>query len=221
MKSQKSILRLSIITIVTTCSVAAQRPPAQNLGTLHVTVVDHLGKPYPKSEIGRVRLESLDGKVDLSDRFSELTATEIPYGEYFVVIRNGLLTTGKRFVRIKSADTYLRVGMRYSAEGDVGLRLSSDEPLRGRLVPPPKDGSGWWVRIDALYFDYKLDAPIAADGKFEVTGLDEGSFLVSIFENSTLKISKSVNVNSGWIEELSEARTGDTRLILDMCDGCK
>jgi hypothetical protein len=194
----------------------------QPLSRLTIEVVNHLGVDFAAADIGQISVKTSDGRYDVSNRVKGLVATGIPYGDYIVLVWvKGFNNPGRRQVRVRSPETFVKVGTRWPFEFEAGLRTSGIQPLKGTLQPPPSQSDRWWIRIDGLYLDYRLDVPMASDGKFSVENLDQGSFLVSVFDGSILKIAKAINIHDGWIDELSVAGAGDLKLVLDNCDGCK
>jgi hypothetical protein len=168
-----------------TAQTASSLPQA----TLHVEVFDAFGHRAKAKEI---RLHSLDHKHDLASSAGGEVIKGVPYGEYQLAAWDRWGNAARRKVTVNTPEVWVFVGITIVI-GDH-LWPPGDLSVHGEVRPVPGD-AGWWLRIEGVYTDVKRDTPVSAEGQFSIGGLEEGAYLVELFEGPMLRHVEPLELN--------------------------
>jgi hypothetical protein len=159
---------------------------------------------YGKAEDGRVVIEALtafgepieNAHIELLQRGSRKSftsafrgnvAAHIPYGSYDARIEAPGFVGVEREIRVYQSETSVRVDLR------VGSECGGYASLQGTIEPAPRHRRLWAKFVPVRGSD-GVEAPVAPDGKFSVAGLDDGSYLVIVLDDTSIIHIQTVEV---------------------------
>jgi hypothetical protein len=93
----------------------------------------------------------------------------------------------EREIRVYQPDTSVRVDLRVASE------CSSYASLQGTIEPAPHHRR-LWAKVASVRGSVGVEAPIASDGKFSVAGLDDGTYLVIVLDDTSVIHTQTVEV---------------------------
>jgi hypothetical protein len=168
--------------------------PAQRglpVATIHIEAVGPFGAPIRDAV---VRLLTTDRKRDLSAVERAPTISNVPYGEYIVVASDRGGAVAEREIIVNANEVWVRIGLGFP----TGNRAwpGGDLSISGDLVPCPADLRNWWVRIEGVFLHFSRESPLLDRGRFSITGLEMGTYLVEIFEGGKLRYAEALDIDT-------------------------
>ncbi len=162
------------------------------LATVHVEVFGPFGSQIKASRI-QLHLYTRDGKRDLVTA-SRGSITGVPYGVYRLSASDGSLGLGERELVVNTKEVWARVGVAFAIGDRIGP--AGNLAISGEITPKPKPSGDWWVRVEGVFLQVRKEGPILGSGKFSVEGLDMGTYLVEIYDNSRLRRVEEIEIDS-------------------------
>lgn len=162
-----------------------ERPHA----TIHISAFDPFGQEVKSPQI---YLYEFQRNWQLVKKTHDRTVKEIPYGDYLVVVTSSGGGMGRRLVVVNVPELWVRIGVAMT----VGLQLRPGGNLiiEGRLIPSPKDGKDWWVRVQGVFLTESRESPVR-NGKFLVAGLEMGAYVLQVFKGRELKHMQPIEID--------------------------
>jgi hypothetical protein len=188
MKFLLHIFMVILAAIMDPRDLKAQR--ALPSGTVHVEVFGPFGSPIQNAT---VRLLAADRSRKIAEAEMPGAIPQVPYGRYLLVVSDKGGAVGEREVALNCENLWVRIGLPFPG-GDRAWP-AGDLTISGNLDPVPATVRGWWVRIEGIFLHISREAPVVAAGRFSVSGLDMGTYLVEIFEGGKLRHVETIEID--------------------------
>jgi hypothetical protein len=164
--------------------------------SVHLHVVDPFGVPIAYRVTSFVERSS--GR-DLKTAFRGLEASSIPYGVYRCTLARagikekgefGALSQEVWINRPEFSETLVTSGIVAIIEGheaslDFGSSAATDI-VRGSVSPMPEDPGPTWVRLQAPFTNWNIEAPVHRSGDFDVYSGLSGQYLVMVIHRGKI-----------------------------------
>ena len=162
-------------------TLRAQLHPDLPVAKLHLTILDPFGKV--RHDQMSIHLISRDGTQDFMPDWSGLAIVGVPYGTYTLNVqaRSG---SARRELAVNCEELWVRVGVPIVI-GDH-LWPSGGISIEGTIDPAPKT-KHWWARIEGVYLGDRREVPITTNGRFTISEIEPGLYLLEVFEDGTLR----------------------------------
>jgi hypothetical protein len=175
----------------------AQAPPAAAPAELSGQLVMTDGKPAIAVRVAAIQapppnIRPADGQnyyasvspasIAVTDDQGRFRLTRIPPGRYYVVA--GIVGHATYYPATTDIDaaTVLTVEPNARMEAiDFKLLTAAGSRVRGRITPPPASGRQERAVVSGVELGEILEAPVNADGTFELGRIPEGEYLLSFF----------------------------------------
>ncbi len=176
--------------------------------TLHLTILDPFGK-VRHNEMS-IHLISKDATRDFTpDRHGSIVG--VPYGTYTLNVGWGLVS---REVTVNCEQLWVRVGVPFVI-GDHAWPPGGISII-GTIDPAPKT-KDWWARLEGVYLSDRREVPVAKGGRFAISGIDTGLYLLEVFEGGRLRHVQTMELELGRpeVEVKISVPHGDTQAPSD------
>jgi hypothetical protein len=157
--------------------------------TVHVLVFDPFGGRIGNAQI---HLRSRDRKRDLVPRANATDITEVPYGYYTASAWDTGGGVAEREITVNTKEVWVRVALSFPA----GERAwpPGDLAIAGEVLPPPTNGD-WWTRAEGVVLNVTREAPVSREGRFDIGGLEMGTYLLEVFDGSKLRHAETIKID--------------------------
>ena len=157
--------------------------------TVHITVTDCFGHRDSKAEI---HLRSRERNQDIVKHGSPAEIARVPYGYYTVTVSDRGGGMGERELAVNTGEIWMYLGASFPA----GLRAW---PPGGMSILGEVSGASfdhdWWARAEGVFLHTSREAPISHGGRFTISGLEMGVYVVEVFNGPKLRHSETVQLN--------------------------
>jgi len=157
--------------------------------TVHITVTDCFGHRDSKAEI---HLRSRERKQEIDKHGSPAEILRVPYGYYTVTVSDSGGGVGERELAVNTGEIWMYVGASFPA----GLRAT---PPGGMSILGELSGASfdhdWWARVEGVFLHTSREAPISHAGRFTISGLETGVYVVEVFNGSKLRHAETVELD--------------------------
>jgi hypothetical protein len=157
--------------------------------TVHITVTDCFG--HRDSGV-QIRLRSREGNRQIVKHGNPVEIARLPYGYYTVLVTDDGGGMGERELAVNTGEIWVYLGASFPA----GLRAT---PPGGMSILGEVSGASfdhdWWVRAEGVFLHASREAPISHGGRFTISGLEMGAYVVEVFNGSKLRHAETVELN--------------------------
>jgi hypothetical protein len=145
-------------------------------------------------ESAAVRLLQRGTQKDVSDAFSKesgiYSGRNIPYGEYLLSVESGGTRPHEQILHVYQPDVSIRVFMRLA-------RITDESPtgVTGTVAGRRLAKEELWVRMVPLLSNQSFgEAKVHSDGTFQITGLDNGLYVLALMQGTKVRYLKQVQL---------------------------
>src|SRR5581483_5871198 len=158
---------------------------------VHVDVFDPFGGAVRNAT---VHLYTPDRKRDVASPAGGSTLTDVPYGQYLLVVSDSGGGIAEREVTVNADEIWVRIGLAFPAGDQAwpggGLTISGD------IKPTPANLKEWWVRVEGVFLHEMRESPIQRPARFSISGLGMGAYLIEVFEGSKLRHVETIEIDT-------------------------
>jgi len=142
-----------------------------------------------------VRLLTLDRRTELASGSGRLRLNSVQYGRYIVRVSSPGSRMRERLVTVNTPKVWIRIGVPLHWGDEVGFP-GDYLTIRGQIRSARGPMEEFWVSVHGVFLPDRRESPVGRDGKFEVSGLDMGTYLLEVFDGARLLLAKKVELDT-------------------------
>jgi hypothetical protein len=137
----------------------------------------------------------------------------IPYGYYVVQVEGQSFRHQQRLVFLNTEHLRVRMGLPPRFGHEIGIGGDNLE-IRGRVAVNGRAGGGFWARVRGVFLCTSREAIVDERGRFSVTGLNMGTYIVEVLEAAKLRHSQTIEIDTNQ-------HVTELEIMLDVTDSAE
>jgi hypothetical protein len=184
----RELIGVNLLLIVFGLPGVCQNPePAIMTARINIRAVDAFGTPLSGFEV-----DSFVDEKGHNRLFRGPTATEVPFGHYWITLHSDSAYLSSSFeTDIAASDVLITAAFEWG--GVENVRITGY--LRGNLSGFPSGWSNWWCKASGLYSRLEYESAVNQDAlRFDFGDVPPGVYLVSCVANQKFVAVRTIRI---------------------------
>ena len=163
-------------------------------GTLRLRVVNSYGDGLFVGTHFYVRVISVERNTVVGEGWNKKVFEKLPFGYYLIWAQAGGRRARRCLIALNTPERTVRIGLPVQWEDEYAYP-GDYLTIRGRIHAPGRRMTDVWVKVHGVFLNEWREAQVDHEGKFEVSGLDMGVYVVEVFHGTRLLHAETVEID--------------------------